>query len=390
MKLDNQINQGCVDVPLGFEKMTVSKLIDHGLITDLCEGGFPLHTPIGSIILNNIESIFEHNALRDEFNKFGLPNAMKTSVLEKGQEIGDQFRSKLMELSGSLQDYHVMSTHEAKTMEWQKKYQASYKQLPIRNYYIDELHRHMPYTRGSLISRQIRIFGGISIEENGHASDGIEAIKNIVSDSLAKIGLPVHVEQNYKGFDYEFFHLTQPKDGVIEGENIVLPGIDKDKRVKAFSVGMIYNYPMEGEWKMRYRSAFNKNANPELITFGFCTQRVLYCLMMSCRDEKGFNLPEAARPFNYYIIPCNENDLDDAEHLYKNLRSKFNGFATPPKVALDNRFNRSIDQRCKSSDYIGAPVKLLVKDGAVMGISRDGTRTMEPTPIEQAKNVLSL
>lgn len=373
-----------LNVPSNHQSQTISTLIDHGLLADLCEGGFPLFTPIGTLMMGRIEGIFEQNMRRAGFEQIRLPNVMSTALLEKGQEVGDQFRSKLMMLTGKLSGSHVISTPETLLIEWTKQHQLTYGQIPIRLQYTDELHRQMPHTHGTLSTRQIRIIGGFSVEakmSGGSVQPGATLIRDTIQDSFNAISMPIHREDGTTGFDYEFFFLT-PSYGRQEGQNLVLPGLNQTARTRGLSIGMVYNYPMGNNWKIRNRSRENTNDHPALITFGFCTQRMLYCTMMQYHDAAGFNLPAAVRPFDFYLIPEGPKALADARTVYDGLTNGVNGLSVlshgnssrPVSVALDNRMNKTVHERRATAAYLGAPISVVFGNlGAeIAAVSREG------------------
>ncbi len=377
MKIKKQVTAPNLFAHADHENHNVGHLIDHGLITDVCDTGFPLYTPIGSAILENIEAVLAQQAREAGFDHMRIPNAMRTETLEKGQAIGDQFRSKLMTLTGDLKDYHVMATPEMLFVQWAKQYQLSHNQLPIQLYYLDELHRQMHYTKGSLISRQIRIFGGFSAEkaaEPGVVHPGSLLIRDFVAASLSALSLPHHIEEQYKGNDFEFFYICPMDRKTQEGENLVLPSISSAERVKAYSLGMVYNYPMDGGWKLRYRNENNHNRKPSLLTFGFCSHRILYCMMIDKHDDKGFNLPKNVRPFDAVIIPDVNTAIAPAEEIYRRLCERFNTASTVAgnRVALDERTKISVQQRSNFADYIGAAVKVVVGKDKYAAFDRQG------------------
>lgn len=380
MRIQNQFGASSFVAPRGHEKKTISALTDHGLITDICEGGFPIFTPLGTKIIENIERIFHDNATAAGFDLMRIPNAMRTDTLEKGQPISDQFRQKIMNLTGNLKDYHIISTPETHFVKWSLTHQLSHHQLPVRMYYMDELHRQMPYTKGSLITRQIRICGGISVEQqdkNGGELSGIGSIRKIIIDSLTEIGLPIHQEKNFNGFSDEFFYLSSDRGGPVEGDNVALPSINATQRTRGFSVGMIYEYPMEKDFAIRFRNEKNKDERASLISFGVCSQRVLCCMMMEYHDAKGFNLPASIRPFDVYIVPAAKKDCPAAEELYSNLSKAFNKSARPGRVAIDSRLNKTVNDRNASADYIGAAFKIVLNGDKVTVFNRAGGKVIE-------------
>ena len=160
MRIKQQFSSKRLETPLDHQNRKISELIYDGLITDMNEKGFYFFTPLGSIILDNIEKILIKQARRVEFDRVCLPSVMSTTLLEQGQTIGDQFSDKIMHLTGSLKDYHVISSPEMLFVKWGSKNQLSHNQLPIKHFYLDNLHRQKNNPKGTLFPQQIRIWGG--------------------------------------------------------------------------------------------------------------------------------------------------------------------------------------------------------------------------------------
>lgn len=385
MRLSHQFSAHNMLVPSGHEHSRISALIDKGLVTDLNESGFPYMTPIGRRLLENVERTFSLYARLAGADFVTLPTAMKTETLEKGQELGEQFRSKIMHLTGSLDDHHVISSPETLFIELGRQDQIAHSQLPIRYAYLNNLHRQKTNGKGALFPQQIKIFGGVTIAKQDCADQEIGRIADVVTRSFAALGIPYHQEDDYNGFDHEYFYICTPSD---EGENLALPGVDESERVKAYSMGMIYDYPMERDFRLRYRDERNKNAKPALISYGFSTPRILHCALHAHRDSLGFNLPATMRPFDVTIVPSQNDAVEIANELYESLRLQFLSAshgdpASIDRVCLDDRKKVKSDDRKAFAAYSGTPYCVEVHNNGFTVTSRDGTICEELSEVSE-------
>ncbi|RDX36567.1 hypothetical protein DZA51_03990 [Vibrio campbellii] len=318
MKFKNYLGSSNLSLINDFDKQKTKNIVDKGLISDLNSKGFPYFTPIGSVILTNIESIFSSFFSYGDYQSIRLPTAMKTSSLHKGQPLGEQFKSKIMHLTGSLDDHHIMSSPETLFIELGQKEQISHSQLPIKLSYIENLHRQKSNATGTLYPQQISIFGGVSIGNYEVLTKGFVEIDQLISSCLKIIGLPFHKEEKHNSFEAEFFYIC---DSSREGELMQLPGYSRDK-VSAYSLGMYYDYPMQDDFRIRFRNKYNRNQKPYLLSFGLSPSRILHCIFCEYSDDHGYALPSSVRPFELVIIPESKKDLEKAQSIYSKIRYK--------------------------------------------------------------------
>lgn len=390
MRLRNQFAAHAFRVPADHKLRRITDLIDRGLVTAMNEHGFPFTTALGDLLLANTEAVFTHNAALAEIDMVRLPTAMKTDTLERGQKLGDQFRSKIMHLTGSLADHHVVSSPETLFIQLGRLDQISHSQLPIRHSYLSNLHRQKTNGGGALHPQQIKIFGGMTVAKPEHVRQEIALLDDMVTKSFQELGVPAHREDDYKGFDHEYFYICDPAN---EGENLALPGISSTSRVKAYSMGMIYDYTMMPEYRLRFRNEHNNNKSPGTISYGFCTTRILHCALHAHHDDKGFNLKAPLRPFDVTIIPADESSITAAEEIYKRLRlhsvhGTGGNTAAMNRVCLDDRVKIAVIERQKFAEFISAPVNVVVgKDGYSI-FKRDGQSMPEASTQDDAMTMI--
>ncbi|MCB9986002.1 MAG: hypothetical protein H6864_10025 [Micavibrio sp.] len=348
--------------PKNHKNLRTSELLTNGLVAHFSAVGIPFYMPVGKAILDNIEAILHDEADNHGFSAIDIPAIMGNDLLEDGQEIGELFRSKFMALTDRMEGYHLLSTPEMLFVKLTGTALISHRQLPIRQVYMSDFFRQIHDARSILKGKQFRVFGGISLERDGAGvTEGLAAFRAMTEASFSRIGLPFHVERNRGALDCEYFYLTDK-----EGDNLVLPDICTQERVKALSLAMAYHYAQDKKLPMRYRTEQNKNARPQLVTYGLGTQRLLYCVMDHYHDEKGFNLPLELRPFDLSVIPRSEREKDAAEKIYSILKKA--GY----KVCLDDRYKFNGVDREIAADYMGCGNKVLVSPDSISISARSG------------------
>lgn len=198
---------------------------------------------------------------------------------------------------------------------------------------------------------------GNSLDENRESLEESLRLFEQVSDNIFdRLGIATHKRRNIGEVDIEHFYFGE------EGDNLAMPEIDLNKRVKALSLAMAYHYDPKKMVKVRFRNKQNRNSRILYGTYGLGTQRAFYVLFDSHRDERGFNLPLELVPFQFSIIPVSSKDHEEVEKLYKTIKDK---------ALLDDRKNVLLGEKAMFSDYIGIPWKIIYRNGSYTLKSRD-------------------
>jgi hypothetical protein len=164
-----------------------------------------------------------------------------------------------------------------------------------------------------------------------------------------------------------------------EGDALDIPQIDPDRRVRAHGLTMCYRYPLPKHERPRFRDSRNKNARAIVGSYGITVTTAYWSIFDACRDELGFNLPPPVRPVTAVIIPQQRSDTEASLGLASELG------ASGASLAVDER---RIDRGRKAafSDFIGAPLKILVSGDGFRLRWRDGAE--EPGSLEAARAAL--
>lgn len=341
MHISKQLYQEKYIIPSSYNSMSLSEIIKQGPFLYFTAPGLPIYLPLFSRLLNTVENQCINLSTQVGFDLIDIPNIFPNSALDYGEKIDYGFLDQFIFLSGRMYNYHLVSTSEPFFIEILQQGLQSYRQLPIRYFYCTKFFRQLRDVYGLLKSREFKMIGGISL----HAEGDYEKEKSKFIAYMKKIEEAFSLKtysylDNYKGF-YEYFYLHE--EG---GENF--------RNEKAISLAMFYQYGKNLNIKASFRNQSNTNSKPYIITFGLGLQRLLFILLDSTRDKKGFNLPKKFRPFDLSVICMNERSQGKAKIIYSYLHEKYSN-----QVILDDR-KCEVENKTKLSDFIGIPIKILI------------------------------
>lgn len=358
MRLSKQLFLSNMKKPVDYLIRKTSSLLEDGCFTYFRDPGVPFYLPLGRRILTKIQNISLEESENLGICHIEIPAIMRDKVLKEGEEITDTFNERIVRLNNaSLEGYHLLTTPEPMILDLASTSLYSFNQLPIRFVYHVDVVRGVQRPKGMLKGRQFRTFMGNSLDgDRKSLEESLRLFEQTSDNILSRLGITVYKRKDNKGINVEYFYFG------AEGENLVMPEIDPDKRVKALSLSMVYHYDPKKKVKARFRNKQNKNSLVLYATFGLGTQRVFYALFDSHRDERGFNLPQQLAPFRFSIIPLRFKDHELAERIYERIKDA---------SLLDDRTNLLLGERAAFSDYIGIPWKIIQGNGECTLKSRD-------------------
>lgn len=350
MRLSKQLFSSEIKKPEGHQNKKTSSLLEDGTFSFYKDPGVPFYLPIGKKILDNAQSIFSDESEKLGMLQIEIPSIMKDNVLEKGQKIEDTFNEKTISLlNENLKGYHLITTPEPMLLDLASVSLFSHNQLPIRFVYDVDVVRGIKKPKGILKGRQFKTFMGNSFDKDKNSlEESLETFGQLSDNIFERLGIETYKRRNKGGSYIEHFYFCS------EGENLPMPEIDPEERVRAMSLSMTYNYKPGKNLRANFRDKNNKNSDALYGTFGLGTQRVFYALFDSHRDERGFNLPLELSPFKYSVIPLKKKDNKIANEIYSQIKDN---------ACLDDRKNKLLGERASFSDYIGIPWKIIVGNG---------------------------
>lgn len=348
--------------PDNFQGIPTSKLMKD-LVYDFNDPYIPFFTPIGTKLFNNIENIFRQNAATVDCDEVIIPQLMTTNLLARGQEIGELFGRKIMHLSGRMSDYHLVTSPEMMFINTLKRNNIDAYSLPIHYYFISNLFRDMPDPKNILRTKQLRVIAGISLDrtQNNRLQTEDKLLK-VLHQTFTDCKIPFLSEYGSSGFTCEYFYMSSK-----ETENYIIPSIDPHKKTKALSFAMIYDYGKECPFDVMHTDPSTGTQKKTFITsYAISTQRLLYVIMDTFKDQKGFALPINIRPYDVAIV-TNEQGLETAKNIMLDMSD--HGIS----AYIDNMFGKTHIKRLDNADYIGTGLKVVDRNNIFSTFDRNGT-----------------
>lgn len=337
-----------------------TQLLHGGLVASLVYPGVPLYTPIGARVLDKIERRTEAIFADAGFEFTRLPGLVKTSDLDEGEKIGETFAAKFLHLQEPAAGFHMLTTPEMMVIRAVAHGPLSYAQLPLRLCYTADFFREAN-VRSLLVCRQFRIFGALSLEaDEASCARCVALIRDRLECLLAELGIPIEIE----AASDEAFECFFPSDEGDYAADRPLTTGDKRRRL---SLGMAYRYGRECKLPVRIRTSDNRKTAAHVVTFGLCTNRLLFAVFDAARNARGFSLPPVVRPFDVAVIPRTAHEQESAVRVIDAFKS------VQAQLVVDDRFKETRKEREAFCTAIGVPVLLRVEqDGIFLGSVNSG------------------
>ncbi len=235
--------------------------------------------------------------------------------------------------------------------------------LPIHYYFISNLFRDMPDPKNILRTKQLRVIAGISLDrtQNNRLQTEDKLLK-VLHQTFTDCKIPFLSEYGSSGFTCEYFYMSSK-----ETENYIIPSIDPHKKTKALSFAMIYDYGKECPFDVMHTDPSTGTQKKTFITsYAISTQRLLYVIMDTFKDQKGFALPINIRPYDVAIV-TNEQGLETAKNMMLDMSD--HGIS----AYIDNMFGKTHIKRLDNADYIGTGLKVVDRNNIFSTFDRNGT-----------------
>ncbi len=338
--------------PEKFIETKTSRLMSDGLITYNPDKGIPFYLPVGRKILKNVRNLLSIEAEKKDMSQIEVPYLVRDEILNSKEGLTDTFSKRVVRLNNEFfKRYHLRATPEPSILDLASNSQLTHAQLPIRYIFNTESFMGVQHQKNVLRGRQFNSFIGASLNgDEDSMEESILLYENLTKTILGKLGVPFLKKRKENGKGSEFFYETS------EGDNISIPELSLEK-IKGISLGMTYDYNSKNGKRVKFKDRNNKNHEILYCTFGLGVQRIIYALMDSSRDKKGFELKGMA-PFDLSIIPANMSFYKKAMGVYEQLHGN---------IMFDDRKNKEWGKKASFSDYIGIPYKVIVdKDGYIL------------------------
>lgn len=364
--------------------MNAQLLIRAGYIFKMMAGVYAF-TPLGLRVVENIKQI-----IREEMNAIDGQELIMTNLQPK--EIWNQtgrwdddvvdvwFKTELKDGN----EVGLAWSHEEAIMEMMRQHIKSYKDLPTSVYQFQtKLRNELRAKSGIMRGREFVMKDMYSLHATEEDLDayyeGVKKAYMTIFDRLG-IGNDTYITFASGGaftqFSHEFqtlcevgedtLYLNREKNIAVNEEVLeaALKEFDIKKEdmevVKASEVGNIFNFGTEKseQMKIHYTDSDGKNQPIYLASYGIGVTRVMGVIVEKFADDRGIVWPENIAPYKVHLtcLSKNEEVLNQAEELYKDLQSK--GI----DVLFDDRPKLGAGQRLGDADLLGMPYRILISD----------------------------
>ena len=364
--------------------MNAQLLIRAGYIFKMMAGVYAF-TPLGLRVVENIKQI-----IREEMNAIDGQELIMTNLQPK--EIWNQtgrwdddvvdvwFKTELKDGN----EVGLAWSHEEAIMEMMRQHIKSYKDLPTSVYQFQtKLRNELRAKSGIMRGREFVMKDMYSLHATEEDLDayyeGVKKAYMTIFDRLG-IGNDTYITFASGGaftqFSHEFqtlcevgedtLYLNREKNIAVNEEVLeaALKEFDIKKEdmevVKASEVGNIFNFGTEKseQMKIHYTDSDGKNQPIYLASYGIGVTRVMGVIVEKFADDRGIVWPENIAPYKVHLtcLSKNEDVLNQAEELYKDLQSK--GI----DVLFDDRPKLGAGQRLGDADLLGMPYRILISD----------------------------
>jgi len=223
----------------------------------------------------------------------------------------------------------------------------------------------MPSFLTPVQTREFKMLAGLSLDDNNKSNQ--DKYEKFIDDIRDFFSLNLVVSKDVSSGFHEYFYIHNEGGDIYEGQ-------------KAVSIAMFYEYARNQKICSKYRNKHNKMIQPLLITFGLGIQRLFFAILDTVRDDLGFRFPKSIRPFNIMVCPSTDANLGMANNVFLHISSLYSD------ILYDDRVQITIYEKCKLSDFLGIPIKILVTNEAIVLETRENPNFKQSLRIDDVFN----
>ncbi len=375
-----------------------------GYIDKLTAGVYS-YLPLGLKVLNKIKEI-----VRQEMDALGAQEILMPALTPKENWLITGRWDKidvLFKLKGlGDKDYALGSTHEEVVTPLVKKFAASYRDLPLAVYQIQDKFRNEPRAKSGLLrGREFSMKDLYSFHATAEDLEGFyERAKIAYLKVFKRCGLEAIVTEASGGvfsqYSHEFQVLTEyGEDQIVACSNCSFaqnkeicsltdgqgcPSCQQPVKLKkAIEVGNIFKLNARFSEAFKYcYSAEDGKLKPVLMgCYGIGPSRLLGAVAEVYHDQQGLIWPKTLTPFQAHLILLDQSQSAAAEKLYQSfLRSGL-------EILFDNRAE-SAGVKLKDADLLGITCQFIIgsqSPGQLEYRLRDGSKKGTFKPKEAIK-----
>ncbi len=381
-------------------------LLRAGFIDKLMAGSYTF-LELGFRVLTKIEQIIREEMKKSGASEMAMPLLHPRSIWE---DTGRWEKAKkiMFQLEKDGREFGLSFTHEEVVMDFIRKRNLSYRELPLKLYQFSNKFRNEPRPRSGLLRGiEFRMKDLYSLHANQEDAQKYYAdVTRAYLVAFKRIGLEAKVVEAGGGVftdqnTHEFQVLAENGEDTIfycescdwaqnkeiakvkEGDKCPACG-GKIKMSRAIEVGNIF--PL-GTWyaeKMgvRYKDEDGKDQLPYFASYGIGTSRLMGTLAEIYHDEAGLIWPAGVAPFSVHLVVLNQESgiRNRGENIYQEL------IDAGIDVLYDDRADISAGEKFADADLIGIPIRAVVSErtGDKIEIKK---RTEKKTKLIDAKDI---
>lgn len=354
-----------------------AKLLTQAGFIDKLSAGIYTYLPLGLRVLNKIKQI-----VREEMDAIGGQEILMPALLPaepwkttgRWQAPGKEVMFQLEGRSGK--EYGLGWTHEEIVTPLAKKFIASYKDLPLALYQIQDKFRNEPRAKSGLLRglefsmKDLYSFHRDEKELDNYYQMVLKAYQKVFKRCDLNTLVAEALGGSFSKYSHEFQVLTPYGEDTIfycakcqyaQNQEIAKMRVGgkcpncgaKIKEGKAIEAGNIFKLKNKYSepFKLTYIDEKGKAKPVVMGCYGIGPSRVMGAVVEVYHDEKGIIWPENIAPFNVHLISLQENKK--ADKIYQAL------MAAGVEALYDNR-EVSAGEKFADADLIGIPYRLVV------------------------------
>jgi len=361
-------------------------LIRGGFIHKELAGAYA-YLPLGLRVLTNI-----CNVIREEMNAVGGQEMIMTALQDKTVwEHSGRWDDAVIDVWFKTRLSHgaelgLANTHEEAVTHLMKEYIHSYKDLPVAPYQFQTKFRNEKRAKsGILRGREFLMKDLYSFSYNDEEHEVFyEKVKEAYHRIFNRLGIGTYTYLtsasggSFSPYSHEFQTVCEAGEDVVFLDTNKGVAINKEiytddvvadlgldvkniEKVKAIEVGNIFSLGTKFSEALGLTVLDENNASHPVVmgSYGIGPGRVMGTMVELFATDTSIVWPRSIAPFSVHIIQLgsDEKTHEQAERLYKIF------IDSGIRVLLDDR-DTTAGEKFSESDFIGAPVRIIVSERA--------------------------
>jgi prolyl-tRNA synthetase len=343
--------------------------------------------PLGIRVLKKIEEI-----IREEMNAVGGQEILMSSMhpKENWEKTGRwESMTDLYKVPDSAgREVALGPTHEEIVVPIMKNYLASYKDLPVALYQIQNKFRmELRAKSGLLRGREFLMKDMYSFHPSAEDFDSFyNQMKSVYKTIFERVGIG-HITYltfaaggTFSKYSHEFQTITPAGEDTIYLDEASATAVNKEvftdevlenlglsrekfTETRAIEVGNIFDL------KTKYSEPFDLSyadeqgvKHPVLMgCYGIGLGRLMGTIVEALADDKGIIWPETVAPFQVHLLSLGEDQkvLAEADDIYEKLKKN------KIEVLFDDRKGLSAGEKFADADLLGMPYRAVISERSI-------------------------